>query len=434
MVVQAEESLRRLGQFLSCFEICFGRSVQRGGVLNYVEGLCGPSEKKNLFQMVENLNDPEGYQALQHFVTSSPWDEQKVWNTLRQQTPERAGMLIQDDTGIPKQGAQSVGVKRQYSGTLGKIGNCQIAVSSILRAGNANWLLAMDLYLPKEWIEDKNRRMKAGIPDDVEFREKWRIAVDQVDIVRASGFVIECVAADAGYGVCAEYRAGLASRGLNYIVGVTGSTTVYETDPRLVSQSKSGRGRPRKRPRLRKDAHTLSLEKLAQKQGKWTKIKWRNEERKPLKGKFRACRIYSAAEWREGLPMSECWLLTEKRPNETKYYFSNLPAETKLQQLAETTHQRWAIEQSYREIKNELGFDHFAGRKYDGWNHHAVLVAVTHTFLQMERRRTKKKGEILPLPAIRKFVREIFLSLHVAGNRRLYRLVEHFHHNPPRRI
>jgi SRSO17 transposase len=421
VVVRAEESLRRLGQFLSCFENCFGRSVQRGGVVNYVEGLCGPSEKKNLVQMLEKLNDPGDYQQLQHFVTSSPWDEKKVWSTLRQQTPERAGMLIQDDTGIPKQGTQSVGVKRQYSGTLGKIGNCQIAVSSILRAGSANWLLAMDLYLPKEWLEDEYRRMKAGIPD-------------QVDIVRESNFVIECVAADAGYGVCAEYRAGLASRGLNYIVGVTGATTVYETDPRLVSEPKSRRGRPRKRPRLRKGAQTISLEKLAQKQGKWTKIKWRNGERKLLKGKFRACRIYSAAEWREVLPMIECWLLIEKRPNETKYYFSNLPADTPLQLLVEATHQRWAIEQSYREIKNELGFDHFAGRTYDGWNHHAVLVAVTHTFLQLERRRTKKKSEILPLPAVRKFVREIFLSLHVAGNRRLYRLVEHFHHNPPRRI
>lgn len=434
MVVRSEESLRRLGQFLSCFENCFGRSVQRGGVVNYVEGLCGPSEKKNLVQMLENLNASGDYQQLQHFVTSSPWDDKKVWGTLRQQIPERSGMLIQDDTGIPKQGTQSVGVKRQYSGTLGKIGSCQIAVSSILRAGNANWLLAMDLYLPKEWTEDKTRRRKAGIPDEVEFREKWRIALDQIDTVRASDFVIDCVAADAGYGVCAEYRAGLVSRELKYIVGVTGATTVYETDPRLVAQPKSRRGRPRKRPRLRKGAKTISLDKLAQMQGKWTKITWRNGERKLLKGKFRACRIYSAAEWRENLPMSECWLLIEKRPNETKYYFSNLPADTPLQKQVETTHQRWAIEQSYREIKNELGFDHFAGRKYDGWNHHAVLVAVTHTFLQMERTRTKKKGAILPLPAVRKFIREIFLSLHIAGNRRLYRLVEHFHHNPPRRI
>ena len=434
MVVHAEESLRRLGKFLSCFENCFGRSVQRGGVLNYVEGLCGPSEKKNLVQMLANLNKTEDYQELQHFITSSPWDGKKVWGVLRQQIPERTGMLIQDDTGIPKQGAQSVGVKRQYSGTLGKIGNCQIAVSSILRAGMANWLVAMDLYLPKEWIQDKNRRMKAGIPDDVEFREKWRIALDQIDVAQASGFEIECVAADAGYGGCAEYRAGLASRGLNYVVGVTGATTVYETDPRLVSHPKPRRGRPRIRPRLRKGARTVSLKKLVEREGKWTKIKWRNGERKLLKGKFRACRIYSAAEWREVLPMSECWLLIEKRPNETKYYFSNLPADAPLQTLVETTHQRWAIEQSYREIKNELGFDHFAGRKYGGWNHHAVLVAVTHTFLQMERKRTKKKEKILPLPAVRKFVREIFLSLHVAGNRKLYRLVQHFHDNPPMRI
>lgn len=434
MIVSAKESLRRLGEYLSNYERCFGRSVQRGCVVSYVEGLCGPSEKKNFAQIVEELNDSDGYQSLQHFVTSSPWDEQKVWGVLREQVPDRSGMLIQDDTGVPKQGTQSVGVKRQYSGTLGKIGSCQIAVSSILRAQQSNWLLAMDLYLPQDWIDDKTRRKRAGIPDEAVFREKWRIALDQVDIATGSGFEIECVASDAGYGVSAEYRAGLASRDISYIVGVTGALTVYEDDPRLESPPRAARGRPRKRPRLRKGAKTTSLAKLAEKPGKWRKVKWRNGNRDLLTAKVRAHRVYPAAEWREGLPMNECWLLIEKRKNETKYYFSNFPGDASIDTLVTTAHQRYAIEQSYREIKNELGFDHFAGRTWNGWNHHAVLVAVTHTFLQMERRRTKKKGELLPLPAVRKFVREIFLSLHVAGNRKLYRLVEHFHRDPPRRI
>lgn len=433
MIARAQMSLQRLGKFLSCFEVCFGRSIQRDAVVRYVDGLCGPSEKKNLTQMWENLNDQGDYQSLQHFVTSSPWSDERVWTVLRKQIPDRSGILIIDDTGIPKQGTRSVGVKRQYSGTLGKIGNCQVAVSSILRAGVSNWLLALDLYLPIDWIEDKARRRRAGIPTRMQFREKWKIALEQVDLALASGFDITCVAADAGYGDNSEFRAVLASKGLNYAVGITGSTSVYLKDPINRRVSPSRMGRPRKRHLLLKSANKISVSEVAANATGWRKVKWRNGNRKLLKAKVLALRVHVANERRKRRPFAERWLLIEKRTNEVKYFLSNLPAEISIQELVETTRQRWAVEQTYREIKNELGFDHFAGRTYSGWKHHAVLTAVAHTFLQMERR-SHPSGETLPLPAVRKFIREVFISLRVAGNRKLYRLVVHFHHNPPLRI
>lgn len=383
--------------------------------------------------MWENLNDQGDYQSLQHFVTSSPWNDEKVWSVLREQIPDRSGVLVIDDTGIPKQGKRSVGVQRQYSGTLGKIGNCQVAVSSILRAGNSNWLLALELYLPSDWIEDKARRQRTNIPSRVKFREKWIIALEQVDMAIQSGFQIQCVAADAGYGNNAEFRALLATRKLHYVVGVTGSTTVFVNDPVSHASVNSRMGRPRTRPRLLKSARAVSLREIATQARGWKKIRWRNGNRTLLQAKALALRVRPAGEWKKGRSLSEIWLLIEKRTNEVKYYFSNLPAETPLQQIVEAGHQRWAVEQTYREIKNELGFDHFAGRTFPGWKHHAVLTAVAHTFLQMERR-TTKKSEILPLPAVRKFIREVFISLRVAGNRKLYALVVHFHENPPMRI
>ena len=155
------------------------------------------------------LSAPGQYQALQHFITHSPWDAQRVWTQLRTVVPIRTGILAIDDTGFPKQGTQSVGVQRQYCGALGKIGNCQVAVSSALIADGRTWPLAYDLYLPVAWTDDATRRAAAGLPATVRFREKWRIALAQVRAIRQAGFTITGVVVDADYGSNAEFRAGL---------------------------------------------------------------------------------------------------------------------------------------------------------------------------------------------------------------------------------
>ncbi len=164
------------------------------------------------------IDDPGEYQSLQHFITHSTWSADKFWETLRQKPLDREGVLIVDDTGIGKQGGHSVGAARQYSGTLGKVANCQVVVSIVLRGEHSTWPLAMQLYLPKEWAEDDGRRDGAGVPEHVRFLKKWEIALEQIDVAHAAGFKIRCVAADAGYGDCTDFRDGLSRRKLQYAV------------------------------------------------------------------------------------------------------------------------------------------------------------------------------------------------------------------------
>lgn len=134
------------------------------------------------------LSDPGSYQALQHFITDSPWDAERLWARLRALVPVRTGILALDDTSFPKQGQHSVGVKRQYCGALGKIANCQVAVSTALLGEQLAWPLTFELYLPKEWLTDEARRGKARIPDTLRFREKWRIALSHIRRIVKAGF------------------------------------------------------------------------------------------------------------------------------------------------------------------------------------------------------------------------------------------------------
>ena len=218
----ARALLRRLGQFLDGFSACFSRQPQRDAASQYLDGLFNDSERKSMQSMHGRLSAPGQYQALQHFITHSPWDAQGVWTHLRTVVPVRTGILAIDDTGFPKQGTQSVGVQRQYCGALGKIGNCQVAVSSALIADGRTWPLAFDLYLPVSWTEDAARRVTVGVPPTVQFREKWRIALAQVRAIQQAGFAITAVVVDADYGTNAAFRAGLERLGLPYGVAIRG--------------------------------------------------------------------------------------------------------------------------------------------------------------------------------------------------------------------
>ena len=183
----ARALLRRLGQFLDGFSACFSRQPQQDAASQHLDGLLNDSERKSMQAMHGRLSDPGQYQALQHFITHSPWDAARVWAHLRTVVPVRTGILAIDDTGFPKQGTRSVGVQRQYCGALGKIGNCQVAVSSALIGEGCTWPLAFDLYVPVSWMEDAPRRAAAGIPATLQFREKWRIALAQVRAIQQAG-------------------------------------------------------------------------------------------------------------------------------------------------------------------------------------------------------------------------------------------------------
>jgi len=431
------KALLRLGKFLDRFAPCFLRKPGHDGASRYISGLLGPSQKKNLYQMWEALNDPGDYQAFQHFMASSPWEGEPVWREIRRVCPGRRGVAIIDGVGVPKQGTHSVGVKRQYCGALGKIANCQVAVSTILRANFHTWPMAMDLYLPKEWTEDKARREKAEIPDEIGYRKRWEIGLDQLENIIDDGIEIECVVADAEFGDCIEFRTKLAGNNLFYVVGISKNTTIFTEVPRIIEGGLprgGGRGRPRVRRIARDNPKPKTVEAVARQlpRSAWREIRWRNGVGlQQHSRRYAALRVYPAHGWQNAEIHDECWLLIEERPDEMRYHVSNLPAKSTLRKIASYAHGRWPIEQSYSYFKTELGFDDFAGRNWNGWNHHAVLTAVAFTFIELERKCRAKSSDCIPFPAMRKFICRIFLSMFVAGDRELFELTLDFERDPP---
>jgi len=416
----AASQLVRLGRFVDRFAGCFGPRARPGAALQYVQGLLSDAPRKNMEGAWSRSLGDSDYQAIHNLITHSKWSADSVWRHLRGLLPDRKGVLIIDDTGFAKQGTHSVGVARQYSGTLGKVGNCQVAVSCALRTDRSTWALAMDLYLPEEWANDEERRDSASIPNDVVFKKKWEIALAQVDRVRADGVGISCVVSDAGYGDCTEFRDALDARGLPYCVAVKGDAKVFLAEPEARPTERGQMGRPKTRRRLAKGSvQPVVIRELVEKPGriKWRPVTWRRGAKGQLTGQFAALRVIPAHRWRAGQLHKPCWLILERCEDgaKHKFYLSNLPENAKLRSLVGFAHTRWAIEQQYQQLKEELGLDHFEGRSYPGFHHHAVLTALAYTFLQLERRRAR--SESLPtLPEVRRRLTElIMVRLFVEG-------------------
>jgi len=404
----ARAVLHRFGEFADQFAVCFGRHVQRDAASRYLRGLVNDSARKSMQAMHGRLSDAGSYQALQHFITDSPWAVAPMWRRLHALIPDRGGILAVDDTGFPKQGAQSVGVKRQYCGALGKTGNCQVGVSTALIGPTVMWPMSCELYLPAEWASDPDRRERARVPSTVRFREKWRIALAHIRAVQTAGFAIDAVVADADYGTTTAFRTGLERLGLRYAVAVRGLLHAWAPGATAACSLETlGRALPRQA---------------------WRTVTWGAGTKGPLAARFVARRV----RLRHG--RGERWVLFERSlaDDTRKYYVLNLDATESLKRLVRVARSRWPIEQQYRELKDELGLDHFEGRTYPGWAHHTVLTAAAFTFLQLERLRSPDTPRPT-LPAVRAWMREIVALQYLVGNRQLFNLALSFQRNPPLR-
>jgi SRSO17 transposase len=282
--------------------------------------------------------------------------------------------LLVDDTGFKKKGEMSVGVAHQYSGTFGKVENCQVAVSLHLAGAEHSACLGMRLYLPKQWAEDKERRERAGIPGDVEFAQKWKLGLKLVDEALEAGVQTHLVVGDAGYGNNMELRRGLVKRNLQYVLGIK-HTDVFWT-PRL---------------KLTKKNKPLNAKAIALKLGResFRKVTWREGSKGHQSSYFTRVRVRTAADHYHGVrPGEEQWLLIDWPKNHKapwRYWLSNLPEGISLEQLVRLAKLRWHIERDYQDMKGEVGLDHFEGRTWRGFHHHATLCAVAHGFLALQR-------------------------------------------------
>ena len=412
------------------------RRDQRAWALTYLRGLLLDGGRKSVGPMAQRLaavdHEPAGdrrdyEQALQQFVGQSTWpaadavrDRLQRWLAARGRrragTADAAAMaaadlLILDDTGFPKQGTASVGVARQYTGTLGKVAGCQVAVtlqharqpSASTAAGGEVFCIDARLYLPERgWCDDRRRMDRAGVPAAVGYQPKWRIGLDMLGRARANGLG-GLVLADSLFGTVTAFRRGLEEQRLTWCVGVDSTVSVIGAAEDLGPVPPwSGNGRPPTRPaRVAAKVAGASVKRWAiGRRPGFRKVTWRAGSKGKMASRFAAWRVRPAHRLSDGTaPLAECWLLAEWPPGEpapTKYFFSNLPAGTPLRRLVRAAKGRWWVEQSYREMKDELGLDHHEGRGWVGWHHHVVLVMLAYAFVVVAYRRQKGGGAAGP--------------------------------------
>src|SRR4051812_12722424 len=402
----------RLEEFAAEMFAPLARRDQRDKGATYVRGLLLDGRRKSMQPMAERLGVDE--QGLQQFISSSTWAVEPVRERLARRAVEVIDpqAWVVDDTGFPKDGAASPGVARQYSGTLGKVGNCQIGVSISAVTDTASCLLDWRLFVPGRWDDTgapspeaaaviRARRARAGIPAEAGHREKWRLGLDMLDELAGWGLAPPVVVADAGYGDNAEFRDGLTARGRAYVVQVSGDLTAHAGDAVPQVKPYTGRGR-RPLPRYRTRPVGLRAHALAAGRDATVPITWRQGSRGSLTSHFLALRVRPAGRNPTArlapdgsLPLA--WLLAEWPPEAaepTDYWLSDLPADIDLPELVRLGKIRWRVEHDYRELKTGLGLDHFEGRTWTGWHRHVTLVTAAQLFLTSLRSDPK-----VPAPA-----------------------------------
>lgn len=385
------------------------RSDQRDKGELYVRGLLTDGARKSMQPMAERLG--VDHQRLQQFITSSTWDYRRVRANVARWAVEaiNPAAYVVDDSGFPKDGTASPCVARQYSGTLGKTGNCQIGVSVQLVTDTASTAANWRLLCPASWddttISDpqratavRARRAQARIPDDVRHRQKWRLALDMLDeMLHEWGLPKLPVVADSGYGDCTLLRHGLAERGLRYVVEVDPTAVAHPADTAPVTPPYSGRGRP---PRPAYPDPPVSLKTLALSAGRHTarQVTWRHGTRRSTTNPTAAMRSHflrlPIRPANRDIPhgpdgsLPECWLIAEWPPGAdepVKYWLSNMPTRTPLNTLVRLAKIRWRVEHDYRELKTGLGIDHFEGRSFVGWHRHVTLAVLAQAFCTLLR-------------------------------------------------
>lgn len=408
----------RLDQFLNEVVSVLGHKDRAVPCRDYCLGLLLDGDRKSMEPMAARLapaSTGARHQQLQNFVTYSQWNDEAVLGVVRDWVlPEltKAGALeawIVDDTSFPKKGKASVGVARQYCGQLGKQDNCQVAVSLSVANAQGSLPVAYRLYLPEDWAQDAARRKKVGVPEEIQFQTKPRIALEQIRAALAAGVAPGVLLADAAYGDDSAFREGLDALKLSYSVGLRSTTTVWGPQSVLPTiRPRGARGRTPKRlqhlePPLSVKALAIGLPAAA-----WRKVRW--GKNLALSGRFARVRVRPAhrTHLREVLPEPQ-WLLIEwpdgaKEPDH--YWLSNLPGSITLRSLVRLAKLRWRIERDYQELKQEVGLGHFEGRSWRGFHHHASMSIAAYGYLMAERlrrqRRSKKNRGVLldirPLP------------------------------------
>lgn len=393
------EPLVDLSAFLEPFGKLVRRSESREAMERYATGLLADLDRKTAAGIGRSLPRTNA-QRLQEFLTNTAWDAEEMDRLRIEHMLEHAsvgaGVVVIDDTGIPKKGRRSVGVGRQYSGTLGRVDNCQVVVSAHYVDRVFDWPVTARLYLPEQWTEDQERRAKAHVPAEISFQTKGGIGLDLLDRGRECGLEPEVVMADAGYGDQPTFVDGLEERGVPYVVGV--SSDMHFRSAEKVARDPgdpppppySGRGRPRKASTLEDRVKPKEAREIVDTlpTDAWQTLAWREGTKGPLAKRFARVRVFRTAARGKHLP-SEGWLLAErplpKHTGDRKFYFAHGLDDRRFADLVEIAHIRWVIERFYQDAKGELGLDDYEGRLWHGLHRHLALVMLAHSFLTLRQ-------------------------------------------------
>lgn len=382
---RAAGSADRLARYLAHLAGALGDTRRAQPMADYCAGLLLPCERKSV-EPIAAVTAPAAtsakHQSLMHFVSQSPWADEAVLAKVREHALpaiEREGPIevwIIDETSFPKCGSHSVGVSHQYCGHLGKQANCQVAVSLSIANHHGSLPVAWQLYLPKQWAEDPALRAKAGIPADMAFTTKPKIALRQIEWALKSGVARGVVLGDVVYGTDLSLRRYFRANDLAYSLAIQARTLVAK---------------------VRGDGEPISAAELAKglpKRG-WRTIGWRDGTNAPLASRFQRVRVRAAGEG-TGDDEPEEWLMIEWPKGEkepTKFWLSTLSADFTFERMIDITMMRWRIERDYHDLKQEVGLDHFEGRSWRGFHHHATMCIAAYGFLISERSAFSPSGE-----------------------------------------
>jgi len=384
---------QRLTDYFDRIGNVLGDDARRASFATYAMGILGEGERKSIEPMAARAHGSldrmdAAYQRLQHFIADSPWSDHDVrleaarYALAEMTKREPVEAWIVDDTGFLKQGSHSVGVQRQYTGTAGKICNCQTAPSLSIATRTEQLPIDFELYLPRTWVDDPARRAKARIPWNVSFATKPEQALQLIRRARADGIPPGVVLADKAFGASEDFRDGLKELGLSYAVGIDARTKVMVFD-------KQGRRRDER-------INVKNLALRIESNGGFRRCTWRQGTKRDLTARFALRQVVWA-----GKPGKDnravdgrkpVWLLIEWRdgePEPANYFFCSLPGIERMtrKKLVRLVMQRWRTERAYEDLKGELGLDHYEGRRYPGWHHHVSVVLACYAFVVAERAR-----------------------------------------------
>jgi SRSO17 transposase len=374
--------------FHAHFAPLFGRKEAQRRSEQYMRGLLvQQTDRRNAENVAETIPGATP-RSLQRLLTEAPWSPEPVIDRLQAYVGARLnqpkGVFVLDESGFPKQGKKSVGVARQYCGTLGKVGNCQVGVFLAYTSARGHALVDKRLYLPEAWVDDPALCHSAGVPPQIGYQSKADLGLAMLRGARAAGHLQgQWVAGDDAYGMVPTLRDALDQEGWYYVLDVPKTTPVFTKPATVAIPPWSGHGRAPTTPRLSKDAlPPQSVQVVAEKvpPTQWGELTVAEGAQGPRTYQFVALGVWES---RDGLPGRSCWLLLRRNLDgtEPRYYLSNAPADTPLLMMAQVAAARWVIETEFEIAKGETGLDEYEVRSFRGWHHHMTLAMLAGAFL-----------------------------------------------------